>query len=104
MPHGFKDEKGRFRPTSKTERGRATQFFTQNPHLEGRNVSDIRNEPHNKKIIDLPMKERVEALKNNKTVLQTPDSKSAVKLAKKTNKIVFISKDGSFINPNVELR
>ncbi len=66
-------------------------------------VHDIRSEPQNRAIIDLPMHERVEALKNNKSVLQAPDGKSASELAKKTDEIVFISKDGSFINPDVQL-
>jgi len=35
MAKGFKDNKGKFHPTASSPRKRATQFFTQNPKLEG---------------------------------------------------------------------
>ena len=37
MAKGFKDDKGKFRPTASSPRKRATQFFTQNPNLEESN-------------------------------------------------------------------
>ena len=40
MAKGFKDNKGKFHPTASSPRKRATQFFTQNPNLEGRENPD----------------------------------------------------------------
>ena len=40
MAKGFKDKDGKFRPTASSPRKRATQFFTQNPNLEGRGNPD----------------------------------------------------------------
>ena len=93
MGKGFKDSKGKFHPIEQRSGSRDFPIH----------VYVIRSEPQNRAIIDLPMHERVEALKNDKTVLQAPNSKSASELAKKTNEIVFISKDGSFINPDVQI-
>ncbi len=52
MAKGFKDDKGKFRPTASSPRKRATQFFTQNPNLQGSRNPDSKkvDEIKNKKI------------------------------------------------------
>jgi len=52
MATGFKDKDGKFHPTASSPRKRATQFFTQNPHLQGSTNPDSKkaDELKNEKI------------------------------------------------------